>query len=122
MGREWELSYRLGMRKTKKCIVFCLPPDACPEESKTILSDLGKLSRKRRVLKNFKLPESSVFLSILHLCAWALPRRTKLKKDIYLEFIQVLLKKQEYYEPISNRINKKSKCFYRHKKSKKLSI
>lgn len=37
MGREWELSYRLGMRKNKK--LFCFASHACPEGSKKSFSN-----------------------------------------------------------------------------------
>jgi len=97
MGREWELSYRLGMRKNKKQTkifsCFCFNSNASPEESNKIPSVSGELSRKS-ISKNLKIPNSKIFLNIIK-------NRKKKGRDIYLEFMEKIMKNSKNYELIN---------------------
>jgi len=113
MGREWELSYRLGMRKHKLFIVNkkffininfqSLFKYACPKKyEKNISFELSELSRKRPSLKNFYIPKSQVFFNIIE-------ERKKQKRNVYYEFIEKMKSKNQHYEPIflTDSLNKK---------------
>ena len=68
MGREWELSYRLGLQRyLNNRICFEMSSNASPEDSldRQIQNfrESGELSRKGN--KNFSLPESETFKNII---------------------------------------------------------
>ena len=108
MGREWELSYRLGMQKIKQ--FYCFAFDACPEKSKNIFLEMGELPRNRK-FQPFKLPTSKTFISIIK-------ARQNENRDVYLEFIEKIEKKQKNYEKITlNNEQKKKKFCYILKKT-----
>jgi hypothetical protein len=62
MGREWELSYRLGMRNAK---FYSFALDACPEKCKDIFLAMGELPRNRKA-QLLKLPISEYIEFRLH--------------------------------------------------------
>jgi hypothetical protein len=76
MGREWELSYRLG--------------NACPARSGTIFLSSGELSRKEQG-KGFILPFSKKFFEIID-------RRKNNNQNVYLNFIEKMIKKNKFYK------------------------
>lgn len=109
--REWELSYRLGMRQTNKKI--CLQIDACPKKLRNIFLELGELPKKRnKTILN--LPKSQTFLNILK-------NRKQENRDIYFEFIHKMVQKNKNYEikKIKN-ASGPSKFMYVHKKKQKI--
>jgi hypothetical protein len=110
MGREWELSYRLGMQKFKQ--FYCFAFDASPEENQQILLDLGELPRNRQS-KNFKLPNSTTFNLIIK-------ARQKNNRDVYLEFMKKISEKQKNYEKrfLITKQNKKKVCYVLKKTQK----
>jgi hypothetical protein len=64
MGREWELSYRLGMRYLQ--FLYCGASNASPGKSEIIFQASGELSRKRQDLnkKGFAFPDSDFFFNL----------------------------------------------------------
>jgi len=82
MGREWELSYRLGMRRTNR---VCSKIDACPEKFKEIFLELDELPKKRNKTI-FNLPTSQTFLNILK-------NRKQENRDIYRIYSKNEIKK-----------------------------
>jgi hypothetical protein len=107
MGREWELSYRLGMRKDNLC--YCLALNACPEElpeaplpeKKTtsgeggpgqIPPESGEMleKRRRRIIKGFALPISDKFLTIVE-------KRKQNGQNLYLEFMEKMKQKKQNF-------------------------
>jgi hypothetical protein len=106
MGREWELSYRLGMRRGDNAGL--LTSNACPEEqnefslqkdvSREIPHELGELQGKRRhKIKGFALPVSIYFLTIIE-------KRKQNGKDIYLEYMEKMKEKKPDYVPIKDTV------------------
>ncbi len=94
MGREWELSYRLGMRKNNCFQLFRM--SACPEESEQLPLESGELQERcRRQIKGFALPISDIFLTIIE-------RRKQSGKDIYMEYMRKMKQKNQDYIPAKN--------------------
>jgi len=92
MGREWELSYRLGLQRDFNICLGCeISFNACPESGFSLemknSRESGELSRKG--CKNFFLPESETFQKIIE------NRQQKQKQDIYLQFIEKMIEKQK---------------------------
>jgi hypothetical protein len=126
MGREWELSYRLGMRKDKIKNRKRLVSNACPEKSNVlILSTIVKrqeidflraektdspepneLQEKRRhQKKGFALPISSIFLKIIE-------ERKQNGRDIYLEYMEKFKKKKPDYIKAKTKVPNLAKSDY----------
>jgi hypothetical protein len=118
MGREWELSYRLGLQRDFNICLGCeISFNACPESGFSLemknSRESGELSRKG--CKNFFLPESETFQKIIE------NRQQKQKQDIYLQFIEKMIEKQKNYEEFEVHTNKNSKKrFFRNRKTKKI--
>lgn len=110
MGREWELSYRLGMQKIKQFSCFAF--DACPEEIQKISSEKGELPRNRD-FKNCTLPDSIIFQRIVK-------ARQDKNRYVYLEFIENIEKKQKDYEKTFFETKEKNKkvCYVSKKNQK----
>ncbi len=93
--REWELSYRLGVRKDFKTVIWSeIYANARPagyfRSRNENPRESGELSRKGQ--KNFSLPESSKFLEII--------QKRKERRDIYIEFMMKMIEKQKRYRKI----------------------
>jgi len=101
MGREWELSYRLGMRREDNADL--LTSNACPEEQnesyiQKIPPELGELQEKRRrKMKGFALPISNYFLTIIE-------KRKQNGKDVYLEYMEKMKRKKTDYIPLKDTV------------------
>jgi len=96
MGREWELSYRLGMRAN----LFGKPysaqryfaSNACPEDSRMNSQEPGELQKTRRQLGGFTLPISDKFLTLIE-------TRKSQGKNVYLKYMEFVENKIQYYKP-----------------------
>ena len=126
MGREWELSYRLGLLETlnnsKNNRIRCYSAlsNASPEDwdSETPPKDTqsphppesGELTRKGK--KDFLLPESETFLRIID-------KRSNNNKSFYLTFIQKMIEKQSRYKETSVKVKGKVKKSYTDTKTGK---
>jgi hypothetical protein len=104
--REWELSYRLGMREDKVKNIKRLVSNACPEKSDifSMLHEIDFLKaeetdspepnelqgKHRRRNKGFALPSSNTFLKILE-------KRKQNGRDIYLEYMEKFKNKKPDY-------------------------
>jgi hypothetical protein len=112
MGREWELSYRLGLLRHRIC--FAMASNASPEDSLELElpnpRESGELSRKGS--KNFSLPESETFIKIIE--------KRQRQSDIYMTFIEKMIEKQTRYQEISVESVNQFKKFFQDTKTNKI--
>ena len=128
MGREWELSYRLGMQ-TKYCFkrnFFFLNKKfldkrnkyvvskACPKEpnNKMVPNEPGELQKKRRDFAGFILPDSQFFLMFIE-------KRKSEGRDVYKEYMSFLFQKKTHYKS-EKELSKVKNCLYIDTKTDKV--
>ena len=100
MGREWELSYRLGKRTSQ--YLDCVVSNASPEKLQTTFQASGELSRRQETSegKGFILPTSNKFFELF--------KNFKNKDtDIYLTFIGKMSEKNKFYKQCYKTVDNK---------------
>jgi hypothetical protein len=143
MGREWELSYRLGMQlnivnsintsylkyepimlyfKQWSQIIQCFVSQACPDvikltseksEESMTFLESGELQKQRRALKGFSLPDSKIFLSLTE-------KRKKDGQNIYEDYMDRKYRKKKDYQSAVGTINGATSSIYIDRKTNEI--